>query len=244
MERAYNCLADYFEYLNEDCDYKIWSQYLISKLSSFDGLETGVDIGCGGGYFTRKLERAGYSMLGVDCNEAMLSNAIQNSKKEGLRSNYILQKVQSLKLNKKVDFAVSVNDCFNYIKSESLASSFKKVYNNLKGNGVFLFDISSEYKFKNIIANNTFGEDTDKVSYLWFNTLSNDFVDMDITLFIKEKDGRYIKREESHRQYIHSEERVTSALKEAGFEIVCVEGHLGQEKSNNAERLNFICKRT
>ena len=37
MERnaAYANLAKWFEYLNDDCDYENWSQYLIEKLRRF-----------------------------------------------------------------------------------------------------------------------------------------------------------------------------------------------------------------
>ena len=54
MERreAYSALAEWFEYLNDDCGYENWSQYLIKELSPY-GLTTGLDVGCGGGYFTR-----------------------------------------------------------------------------------------------------------------------------------------------------------------------------------------------
>ena len=34
-EAAYAGLADWFEYLNDDCDYENWSQYLIAKLGAF-----------------------------------------------------------------------------------------------------------------------------------------------------------------------------------------------------------------
>ena len=49
MERktAYSTLAEWFEYLNDDCDYEQWSQYLIKTLSAYP-LDTGLDVGCGG----------------------------------------------------------------------------------------------------------------------------------------------------------------------------------------------------
>ena len=50
---AYSSLAAWFEYLNDDCDYEKWSQYLLEKLKGFS-LSVGVDIGCGGGWFTRR----------------------------------------------------------------------------------------------------------------------------------------------------------------------------------------------
>ena len=43
-QTAYAHLAKWFEYLNDDCDYANWSQYLIVKLSAYP-CAVGVDIG-------------------------------------------------------------------------------------------------------------------------------------------------------------------------------------------------------
>ena len=54
MSGAYSALAAWFEYLNADCDYEKWSQYLYGRLLSLGVKEgKGLDIGCGSGAFTR-----------------------------------------------------------------------------------------------------------------------------------------------------------------------------------------------
>ena len=68
---AYTNLAEWFEYLNDDCGYENWSQYLILKLKEYP-LKSGLDIGCGGGWFTRAFTRAGYQMTGMDISPQML----------------------------------------------------------------------------------------------------------------------------------------------------------------------------
>ena len=241
MSKAYTALGGVFEYLNDDCGYHEWSQYLIKRLLSL-GLGVGacgVDVGCGNGYFTRALQRAGYSVLGVDISAEMLNKAIELSRKEGLQPKYIEGDITSLQLNFKPDFIVAVNDCLNYVPQSKLAKTFSRIYKLLKKGGAFIFDISSEYKLKNVIANNVFAEDREDVSYVWFNTLQADKVLMDITVFTRRKDGLYERRDESQTQYIHGEKDVLSALQAAGFSVEC-EGHLGGDKS---QRVNFICKK-
>ena len=63
---------------------------------------------------------------------------------------------------------------------------------------------------------------------------------MDVTLFVREEDGRYSRFDEKHTQYIHEEADVLHAL-ELYFEV-SVEGHLG-ESTKNSDRLNFICRK-
>ena len=82
---AYANLAEWFEYLNDDCDYENWSQYFIHLLSK-SGAKTGLDVGCGAGWFTRCFQRAGYAMTGMDNSPQMLDVAQRKALQEGVRS--------------------------------------------------------------------------------------------------------------------------------------------------------------
>jgi SAM-dependent methyltransferase len=239
MANSYSALGRWFEYLNDDCGYEQWSQYLISTLKSEGAGASGVDIGCGNGYFTRALIRAGYFVSGVDISPQMLDKAQQLSLKQGVRAEFLLGDITKLKLNAKVDFAVAINDCLNYVSQNKLDTAFSRVNSCLKKGGVFIFDISTSQKLKNTLGNNLFCEDRDDITYIWFNTLSNDRVTMDLTFFEKGKDGRYTRFDERHVQYIHEKEDVINALTKAGFSVRC-EGHLGKSED---ERINFICKK-
>ena len=239
MVNSYSALGRWFEYLNDDCGYEQWSQYLIDALEKLGADGNGVDIGCGNGYFTRALNKRGYCTIGIDVSAEMLSRAQELCLKEGVRTEFLLGDITKLKLNFKAGFAVAVNDCINYVPKNKLKSAFASVHGCLKKGAPFIFDISSAYKLKNVLANNLFGEDRDELTYLWFNTLESDSVTMDLTLFEKRKDGAYIRRDERHVQYIYEEEEISSALEECGF-CVRTEGHLGGSKK---ERINFICTR-
>lgn len=72
MANSYSALGRWFEYLNDDCGYEQWSQYLIDTLKKENAGKNGVDIGCGNGYFTRALIKAGYNVFGVDISPEML----------------------------------------------------------------------------------------------------------------------------------------------------------------------------
>ena len=88
MEHSYSALGRWFEYFNDDCGYEQWSQYLINKLKPFGAGSRGIDIGCGNGYFTRALTKAGYSMLGIDVSPEMLTRAQELSLKEGAKAEF------------------------------------------------------------------------------------------------------------------------------------------------------------
>ena len=236
---AYSAIGGIFERLNKDCGYDKWSQYLIERLKSECAGSKGVDIGCGNGYFTRAIEKAGYEMMGIDSSPEMLSEAVNLARKEGVRAPFVQGDIKKLALGFKADFIIAVNDVINYISTPELEKTFKKVHSNLKKGGLFLFDISSEYKLRNILGNNLFCEDEEDYSLIWFNTLFEDRVEMNLTLFSAIGGGVYSRKDERHIQYTHSESRLLEILQSAGFSVKC-EGHLGGEKE---QRINFICKK-
>ena len=240
MERkkAYANLASWFEYLNDDCGYENWSQYFITKLKGYS-VRTGLDIGCGGGWFTRAFQKAGFAMTGMDISPEMLDFAQETAFKEGARSEYLLGDITKFKSPKKYDFATAINDCINYIPKNKLDSAFKCVKGALTKGGVFLFDISSPRKFNEKIANTVCVDDREEITYLAFNRVCGDEVSMDVTLFTRRTDGAYERADETHVQYVYTEAEIAAALEKVGFELVEAEGHLGEEKSQS-DRLCFL----
>ena len=142
-----------------------------------------------------------------------------------------------------VDFAVAVNDCLNYVPHNKLETAFKKVCGCLKKGGAFVFDISTEYKLKNVLGNNLFADDEDDITYIWFNKWLGDSVEMDITVFTAAGGGLFKREDERHIQYAHKIPDVVAALESAGFDVVRTEGHLGEPLESDSLRANFICLR-
>ncbi len=202
----------------------------------------GLDMGCGGGYFTRAFQRAGYTMTGVDISPEMLDYAQAQAMKEGVRSEYLLGDITKFRSPKKYDFVTAINDCVNYLPKNKLRAAFQSVKGALKKGGIFLFDVSSERKFREKIANTGSVDERDEVTYLSFNREETDGVTMEVTLFVKEKDGKYVRLEETHRQYIYTEAEICAALAECGFTLLSVEGHLGEPKEGS-DRLLFTAQK-
>lgn len=240
-EKAYDALADWFEYLNDDCGYEKWSQYLISALGQYP-VRKGLDIGCGSGRFTRALSAAGYEMTGLDVSSAMLSRAEALSRKEGRKIRWLLGDIARFRTPEKFDFALAVNDCFNYISKEKLSAAFKNVRGALHKEGVFLFDVSSPRKFREKIADTVCADDREDVTYLSFNSIEGDEVTMDVTLFVRRPDGAFDRRDERHVQYIHTPDEIREVLKQNGFLPLREEGFLG-EAEETSDRICFLARR-
>jgi SAM-dependent methyltransferase len=202
-------------------------------------LTDGLDVGCGGGYFTRRLYRAGYEMTGMDVSAEMLDKAQRTAMKEGIRGEYILGDVSKGKIARKYSFVTAINDCFNYVEQDKIQKSFKNVYGCLKRGGVFLFDVSSPKKYAEKFNSAVNVDDRDEVTYLSFAATDGKTATLDVTLFAKTSTGEYRRFDEKHVQYVHTEEELLSALAAAGFSKVEVEGHFGEDKTQS-DRLHFL----
>ena len=238
---AYVHLAEWFEYLNDDCGYEKWSQYLIAKLQPF-ALKNGLDVGCGGGWFTRAFSRQGYQMTGLDVSPEMLNFAQAAALKEGARGEYLLGDISSFRSPKKFDFVTAINDCINYLPKNKLKTAFSNIKKALKKGGIFLFDISSVRKFQQKIANTVSVDEREDVTYISFNKAEKDGVTMEVTLFTKRADGAFDRKEETHRQYAYSQMEIVSALQESGFTLLQIEGHLGEDKEES-DRICFLAQK-
>ena len=188
--RAYDALGACFETLNDDCDYAAWEQFLADCLAPY-AFSEGIDIGCGNGYFTRAMEKRGYRMTGYDVSLPMLNRAKELSAKERLSSEYVLGDMATLCVRRKADFALAINDCVNYLPPEKCKTAFKRVASCLRKGGAFLFDVSSEYKLREKVANTILADDRDDMTYLCFTALKGNAVELDVTLFLREADGRF-----------------------------------------------------
>jgi SAM-dependent methyltransferase len=178
----------------------------------------------------------------MDISPEMLGFAQETALKQGIRSEYILGDIAKMKLPQRFDFATAINDCVNYIPKNKLDSAFKNVKSALKKGGIFLFDISSKRKFDEKIANTVSADDRDDITYISFNKTESDGVTMDVTLFVKESDGRFIRLDETHRQYVYEETEIVDALQRCGFDLLEVEGHLG-ESTAESDRITFLARK-
>ena len=144
-----------------------------------------------------------------------------------------------LKLFEKVGFITCINDGLNYLNKIDFEKAIKSFSNALVKGGLLLFDISSKYKLEKVLANNLYGDNGEDLSYIWFNTLNGDSVELNVTFF--EKQGNtYNRYDEKQVQYIHSLEFVKEILKANKFNIVSVTEELGNDLKEDSLRQIFI----
>ena len=235
---GYGCLAAYYDRLLADFDY---AGYLALLDREIEGTE-GADLCCGSGAITVALAKKGKKMTGADISPEMLSRAAANAREAGVRPVFVEADATTFRPHKTVDFVTCVCDGLNYIRPKDLAVFFKNAACILEKGGKLIFDVSSEYKIKKIIADNVFFEDYDDVTYLWTNAPFKGGVKMELTFFIRDKDGKYIKQTEEHTQYAHTREDIENAMKDL-FSFKAYDFSTMGEVSAKTARIVWVCER-
>ena len=168
--------------------------------------------------------------------------------KDGDRSGilYLCQDMREFELYGTVRAVYSLCDCLNYITEyDDLVRVFSLVNNYLDPGGLFIFDMNTIHKFSEVLGDKTFAENGEDASFIWDNHYDEDtrINEYDLTLFIEEEDGRYIRETELHRQKGYSVDEVKRALDTAGLVFLKVSDEdTGAEVTDETERVLFIAR--
>ena len=157
-----------------------------------------------------------------------------------------MQDMREFELYGTVRAVVSICDCMNYIlEEEDLLEVFRLVNNYLDPGGIFVFDMNTPYKYREVIGNTTIAENREEGSFIWENCFDEESQvnEYALTLFIKEEDDLYRKHEEFHYQKAYEPERVKELLEEAGLKVEAIYDAFTREPvREDSERIYFIAR--
>lgn len=243
---AYTGFARVYDLFMDNVPYAEWSQYLAGLLQEHgitDGLV--LDLGCGTGKMTRLLAQAGYDMIGADNSEEMLQ-AAREADGGAQDILYLLQDMREFELYGTVRAVVSICDSINYIlEEEELQQVFRLVNNYLDPGGIFIFDMNTLYKYRELLGETVICENRDEGSFIWENFYDEErrLNQYDLTLFIQEEGKRYRKYEETHLQRGYGELQVKALLEQAGMEFVAMFDAFTREPvKETSERIYMIAR--
>ncbi len=215
---SYSSFANFYDRLMTDCDYAARADYLLGLFCKFDKKpEIMLDLCCGTGSLSVELAARGCEVIAVDASPEMLNVANKKAKELGVELLCICQQANELDLFGTVQGAVCTLDSINHIIDEDeLQEAFNKVSLFLEKGCLFIFDVNSLYKHKQVLADNTFVIDEDNVYCVWQNSFDYPYTDISLDFFSKSDDA-YIRSSEEFSERYYSQEELLDMAETAGF---------------------------
>lgn len=244
---SYENFARVYDELMDEVPYEKWAGYIQRQLAAF-GIRDGLmlELGCGTGRMLEIMSRLGYDMIGVDSSVEMLQIAQEKAGFSDGKLLYLLQDMRAFELYGTVRSVISVCDTINYITCpKELVCIFRLVNNYLDPGGVFIFDFNTEYKYDNLIGDSVIAEDREDVSFIWNNEYDKkEHINyIDLTVFVRESDGRYQKFAEEHVQRGYTLSEMKQLLDEGGLVFLdAFDGYTSEKAQGDSGRIVIVAR--
>lgn len=247
---VYGAFASVYDVFMEEVDYEGWLRHISAVWGKHGGrpLESVIDLGCGTGGAAIPLAARGLEVTGVDISPEMLAEADHKARQAGVPLRLACQDMAGLDLGLQADCVLSLCDSLNYLTEDGqLEQAFARVAAHLRAGGLFLFDMNTEYKFREILGDGIFASAEEDAAYIWENsydpeTKTNEY---DVSFFIEDEgSGLYERVRERHYERAYSMEEIKGALEKSGLALVEVcDGYRFAPPAEDSERLFFAARR-
>ena len=243
----YATFADFYDELTYDVDYKKRTAYLMKLFKKYGKTpKLMLDLACGTGSFSNEFARLGVEVIGTDISEEMLGIARENSAEMGLDVLYLCQAAEELDLYGTVDGAVCCLDSLNHITDyKKLCKAISKVSLFLEPECLFIFDINTEYKHREILGDNVFVIDREQVYCVWANAYNDKKKTVNIMLDFFVREGEvYSRYSEEFCERAYTPDELKLALQKAGLEIIRIFDDMTEKPLNEkSQRAIYVTKK-
>lgn len=239
----YGDFAYFYDKLMYDLDYeKIYK--FIKKLLGKNSLEPKLilEMACGTGGLTEKLARD-YKVHAFDLSDDMLSVCQNKIRSKNLK--LFKQNMAGFSAPSTYDAIISVGDSLNYLTDvKDFEAAIKSAYAHLKEDGIFIFDLNTEYKFKNIPPVTV--DEVDDVLYIWENIYDEEekLNTYGVNFFRNIKDNDYRRFYEEHLERAYDLSLVKNLLEKIGFkDLEVYDDYEFKEAGEETSRYTLIARK-
>lgn len=244
---GYGSFSDVYDILTQNVNYPQRAEYIADLLTD-NGIRGGIllDLACGTGKLSAEMAGRGFEVIGVDASGDMLSIAMNNAYENGANILFLCQTMQQLDLYGTINACVCTLDSINHLTDkQDVQTAFDKVSLFTESGGIFIFDVNTPFKHREVLADNTFVYDMDEVYCVWQNTFdeATDTVQIDLDIFEEVEDGIFERSQESFCERAYEIDELEEMLVKSGFETVAVYDELTKNPPRTDSQRVFIIAR-
>ena len=244
---AYESFASVYDLFMDEINYDEWVSYVEKLWNRFD-LKPDIvcELGCGTGNISLRLAEKGYETIGIDISADMLSEAKMKAEQNGTDVLFLLQDMREFELYGTVNSILCLCDSLNYITDdEDMQQVFNLVNNYLHPGGLFVFDLNTEYKFKEIYGENTFSETDEDAVYIWENYYDEEerINEYYLNFFMKNETGTYDRTQEEHLERAYSLDEIKRFIEKSGMKFeAAYDAFTFEPVKENSERIYVVAR--
>lgn len=227
---AYEAMAATYDAFTAGYDHDAWLERVVA-LGREHGLvgRRALDVGCGTGKSASPLSRMGFAVTACDVSPSMA--AIATRRLAGHADVLVADMRDLPQTHGLFDLVTCLDDAVNYLTDlDDLRAAFESVQHVLAPQGVYIFDVNTEYAYASAFDQD-FVDDQGDVVFCWSaatepvhrgNADAPHAARLDT--FVALPDGRWSRQTSVHQQRHFSDEVIQSALVEVGLRCLDVLG--------------------
>lgn len=244
---SYSSFASVYDDLTVNVDYKRRAEYIADILRE-QGIADGLllDLACGTGSLSVEFSKMGYEVIATDASPDMLMEARDKAYDEELNIMFLCQRMEETDLYGTVRAIVCALDSINHLPDiEALNKTFTVLKNFIDDGGIMVFDVNTLYKHREVLGNNTFIYDEEKVFCAWQNRLLKDNRTVNINLDFFRKNGSvYDRYNENFNEIAFTDDEIVNAVEGGGFKVIARYDDLtGEAPTDKSERIYYVVRR-
>ena len=230
----YQKFAHVYDQVMDQQLYDEWTDYAVRSFShsAKRPVRKVMELACGTGEVSMRLDDKGYEVIGVDLSKNMLE--IAEKKAQGRHIEWLQADMRVLEEVPITDAVTLFSDSLCYLTDfEDVVSVFEAVYDHLEEGGIFLFDVHSLHQMKEVFPGYQYHFVEDDFAFLWqsYELDEPGSVEHVIDMYIKQEDGNlYEHFQEVHEEQTFPIEMVEAALEMVGFTDIKVTADFGRSQ--------------
>lgn len=238
--KTYQLFSEVYDSIMEHIDFSQWANFILKACEKEKPLSI-LDLGCGTGSLLSKMISIP-RRVGIDQSQEMLKIA----KKLHPGIDFRKGNLQDFKVEGQFDLVICTHDTLNYLLSEfDLEDHLKSVNRALKQDGIYIFDLSSEYNLTKNFDNQTIHHEEGDLSLIWENHYDRKTKEITSRLsFKKETESGSEFFTEVHVQKYYSNLQMEALLKKTGFDLLKIGNDYKKWTATpNCSLINFLARK-
>ncbi|MFV0558116.1 MAG: class I SAM-dependent DNA methyltransferase [Enterococcus sp.] len=237
---AYETFAFVYDEVMDSTLYAKWLSFSHRHLQEKKQI---LELACGTGALAVAFAKQGYDVTALDLSEEMLMIASNRALEEDVAIQFVAGDMLDLSETGTYEAVTCFSDSICYMPDEQAVQQvFDEVYQVLAADGLFIFDVHSQYQVNEVFPDYSYHYQTEEFAFLWdsYQELP-DTIEHFLTFFVEEEQG-FSRHDELHKERTYSLETYLRMLENAGFaKVEAFADFIDVAPNEKSRRWFFVC---